>query len=266
MQPLRIVIPGGTGVLGSLLAHHFHSQGHIVSTITRYPKPGPGESVHWDAETIGHWTSSLDDADVVINLTAASNPQARSRTTALLARAISQSASAPRLWINLSTSDPDESWEDAVYSTDTRATRKILLRLAPVMSPHFGLFPRLLRLVRWGFGGEIGTGDQYVGWLHEFDLLRAIEFLAGREDIDGPVHLTSPSPIPNHQFMSLLSDAWCASHFGLPIPAWLAPANLLQSHEVVPDRLLAAGFSFHFPEWREASENLVNRWRQIHEN
>jgi NAD dependent epimerase/dehydratase family enzyme len=261
-RPLRIVIPGGTGVLGSLLAHYFHSQGHILSTITRFPKPGPGESVHWDAETIGHWAASLEDADLIINLTASSNPQARVRTTALLAQAVSQSIRAPRLWINLSTSDPDPSWEAAVYSASTRATRKILLRLATVMSPHFGLFPRLLRLVRWGFGGEIGNGGQYVGWLHDADFLRAIEFLARREDIDGPIHLTAPDPIPNHQFMSILRDSWSAHHFGLPIPAWLAPAALLKSHPLLPEFLLEAGFNFRFPEWQAASENLVQRWRQ----
>jgi len=264
-RQLRIVIPGGTGVVGTLLARHFHEQGHALSTITRFPKPGPGESVHWDGETMGHWASSFEDADVVINLTASLDPAARLRTARLVGEAIGQCLRAPRVWMNASFSEPDPAWEECVSSAATPVTRKILLRLAPVMNPQVGPFPGYLRLVRWGLGGEIGSGEQYVDWIHDFDFLRAVEFLAEREEMEGPVHLTSPCPLPNHRFMALLRDAWCTSYFGVPIPGWLAPAKVLRSRRVAPESLVAAGFEFHFPGWRAASEDLVRRWRQVHE-
>lgn len=261
---LRIVIPGGTGVLGTLLARHFHGQGHVLSTITRFPKPGPGESVHWDSETIGHWAASFEEADIVINLAASLVPEARMRTTRLVAEAIGQCARPPRVWMNASFNEPDLAWEDCVSSASTPKTRKILLRMAPVMSPEFGSFPRYLRLVRWGLGGEIGSGEQFVDWIHDFDFLRAVEFLALREDVDGAVHLTSPYPLPNHQFMELLRESWCTNYFGLRVPGWLAPARILRSRRLVPERLTGAGFVFHFPGWQEAAEDLVRRWRLVH--
>jgi NAD dependent epimerase/dehydratase family enzyme len=262
---MRIVIPGGTGVLGALLARHFHGQGHEIATITRFPKPGPGESVHWDAETIGPWAASLEDADAVINLAATRTPEARMRTTRLVAEAIGQCRRAPRVWMNASFSEPDAAWEECVCSARTPETRKILLRMAPVMSPEFGDFPWYLRLVRWGLGGEIGSGEQWVDWIHDFDFLRAVEFLAAREGMEGAVHLTAPCALPNHRFMEILREAWCRDHFGVRIPGWLTPQRVLRSREVRPERLLDCGFGFCFPGWQGAAEDLVGRWRRAHE-
>jgi uncharacterized protein (TIGR01777 family) len=310
-RPLRIVIPGGTGRIGVLLARHFHQLGHSVSTITRFPKPSDWEAIHWDAENPGVWVSALEDADLIINLagrshfcryTAANRASilhSRVRTTELLAQAISECAHPPRLWMNASTTDLyasshdhevgeylygmadnefnfAKSWEAAVQSLPTPNTRKICFRLAPVMKPDSGLFVFLLGLVRWGFGGEMGNGEQYVDWVHDFDFIRAIEFLLEHDQIHGAVNITSPCPIPNHQFMCNLRRAWCTSYFGLPAPAWLVraatfalrvqPELVLKSRRVVPKRLLESGFAFHFPEWRGACENLVERWRQLHES
>jgi NAD dependent epimerase/dehydratase family enzyme len=261
VRPLRIVIPGGTGRLGSLLARHLHERGHVVSTITRFPKPGPVEAVHWDAESLGYWVTSLENADVVINLTACRVPQVRTRITELLGRAVRECACPPPVWLNAGSNELDEPWEAAVYAVPTPHTRKVIFRLAPVMSPAFGRFPHLLRLVRWGLGGEMGSGEQYMDWLHDLDFIRAVEFLMGRGDREGAFHITSPFPVPNHEFMSALRDAWCANYFGLPIPAWLAPGEFLRSSRVVPERLMEAGFAFEFPDWSRAAEDLVQRWR-----
>jgi hypothetical protein len=170
--------------------------------------------------------------------------------------------------------DVAKAWERAVFSSPTPQTRKVLLRLAPVMTPDAGAaFDTLLRLVRWGLGGEIGNGEQYVSWIHDFDFVRAIEFLIEREDIEGVANVMAPNPSPNHQFMCNLRRAWCTSYFGLPAPEWLVtavcfvlrtePELVLKSRRIVPRRLCDAGFSFHFPVWRGACENLVERWRQL---
>ena len=315
-NPPRIVIPGGTGQLGMLLGRHFYDQGYTVASISRFPKPHPWEAVHWDAESVGDWASSLEGAAAVINLagrsircryTSANKKSiyhSRIRTTEILAQAISQCANPPRVWLNASSAniyphavdrDMDETsplagnavpprwrfaaemaqaWERAVYSSPTPHTRKIILRMAPVMNPENGwAFERLLRLVRWGFGGEMGDGEQYVSWIHDFDFVRAFDFLVQRDDIDGIVNLAAPNPLPNHEFMCNLRRSWCTSYFGLPLPGWLVeavafairlePELVLKSRRVVPERLLQAGFSFHFPKWRSASENLVERWRNI---
>lgn len=306
-RELRIVIPGGTGRLGMILARHFHEQGHAVSTITRFPKSQPWPAVHWDAQTVGDWITAIDGADVVINFAGSSilcrhdaaNQRSiletRVRTTRLIGQAIGQCSRPPVVWLNASNIDiypnsdlaldenaglSDEAanyandWEQAATEAITPHTRKVVLRLAPIMSPASGLFPFLLWLVRRGFGGELGSGDQYVAWLHDFDFIRSVESIIRNEDIHGACNLTSPQALPNHEFMHELRQAWCTSYFGLPIPTWFVktaafalgrdPNLVLQSRNIQPQRLLKSGFDFHFPEWRGACENLVQRWHAFH--
>ena len=165
-------------------------------------------------------------------------------------------------------------WERAFFAVPTPSTRKVALRSAMVMSPDAGgIFDVMLRLVRWGFGGAAGSGDQYVSWIHDVDFIRAIEFLIDREAISGAVNISSPFPIPNREFMCCLRRAWCTSYFGLPTPKWALEIGavlmrtetelVLKSRRVVPRRLLDAGFEFHFPKWRGAATDLVARWRQL---
>jgi uncharacterized protein (TIGR01777 family) len=112
---LRIIIPGGSGQVGTVLARHFHERGHEVVALARNAPPAPWRVVAWDGRNIGSWTSELENSDVVINLAGrnvncrytAANRQAildsRIKTTTLLGRVISQLAHPPRLWMNAST-------------------------------------------------------------------------------------------------------------------------------------------------------------------
>jgi uncharacterized protein (TIGR01777 family) len=112
---LRIVIPGGSGQVGNILAQHFHGQGHDVVILARRAAPAPWRVVHWDGASLGGWTSELENADVLINLAGKSvdcryTPanrkaikESRTQTTNLLAQAIGQSVRPPRLWMNAST-------------------------------------------------------------------------------------------------------------------------------------------------------------------
>jgi NAD dependent epimerase/dehydratase family enzyme len=104
------------------------------------------------------------------------------------------------------------------------------------------------------------------------DFIRAVEFLIGEESLEGAVNLASPCPLPNRDFMSCLRRAWCTSYIGLPatkpmleVGALLLRTEtelILKSRRVVPRRLTDAGFEFHFPNWRGACIDLVERWRQ----
>jgi hypothetical protein len=162
-------------------------------------------------------------------------------------------------------------WEAAFFSTETRRTRKVALRSAITFSPVAGnAFAVLLNLVRFSLGGTQGNGRQFVSWIHELDFARAVEFLVFREDMDGPVNLAAPNPLPNREFMAILRDAWGIPN-GLPAPAPLIELAaiflrteselVLKSRRVVPDRLLNVGFQFRFPDWPDAAEDLVFRWR-----
>src|ERR1700682_1338485 len=290
---LRIVLAGGSGQVGNILARHFHQQGHDVTVLGRGGAVAPWRIVSWDGRNLDDWVGELEGADVVINLAGRSvncryNTRnrreildSRVETTRLLGEAIGGLAHPPRLWMNASTAtiyrhaldrDMDEftgelggkepdvpsewhfsidvaiRWERALFAANTPATRKIALRSAMVMSPsRGGIFDMLLRLVRFGLGGTIGPGTQFVSWVHETDFVRAIEYLIAHEEIEGTVNIAAPGPLPNAEFMKALRKAWGTS-FGLPARQWMLALGailvrtetelILKSRRVVPGRLL----------------------------
>ena len=167
--------------------------------------------------------------------------------------------------------DIAKAWEREQESADTPHTRKVALRAAMVMSPdRGGVFDVLLRLARLGLGGPVGGGAQYVSWIHDRDFARAVEFLVARDDIEGPVNLAAPEPLPQRAFMRALRAAGGVP-VGLPATRWMAEIGafvlrsdtelLLKSRRVVPGRLLEAGFAFDRPEWPQAADDLVRRLR-----
>jgi uncharacterized protein (TIGR01777 family) len=164
-----------------------------------------------------------------------------------------------------------KAWENALDEVPTPGTRKVKLRSAVIMSPdRGGIFDTLLGLVRRGIGGTSGDGRQYVSWIHEADFVRAIYFLIERDDMDGVVNLASPHPLPNRDFMADLRRAW-GIEIGLPSAEWMLRIGavflrtetelVLKSRRVVPGRLLSEGFSFEYPNWRDAAQDLCDRWK-----
>lgn len=317
MTPLRIILAGGTGHLGTVLAQRFLGAGHSIAVLSRSRHSSPWSVIPWDGENLGDWMSQLEGADVLINLAGRSvncryNPtnrgsimNSRVRSTRVLGQAIGQLAHPPHLWMNSSTAtiyrhsldrpmDEDtgefgghepgapeiwrfsievaRNWEDAFFSAATPSTRKIALRSAVVMSPEAdGAFDILLRLVRVGLGGTVGSGQQYVSWIHDVDFARAIAYLISNDKIEGPINIASPNPLPNCDFMRELRRAY-GIRISLPAPEWLLEIGtsllqteselVLKSRCVVPGRLLRSGFQFAFPDWPSAAADLVSRWRE----
>ncbi|WP_066942056.1 TIGR01777 family oxidoreductase [Microtetraspora fusca] len=164
-----------------------------------------------------------------------------------------------------------KAWERAQERAETPYTRKVSMRTAMVMSPdRGGVFDALLRLARLGLGGPVAGGAQYVSWIHDRDFVRAVEFLADRDDLAGPVNLAAPAPLPQRVFMRVLRTAWGVP-VGLPATKWMAEIGafalrsdtelLLKSRRVVPGRLLEAGFTFDYDQWPDAADDLVRRVR-----
>jgi uncharacterized protein (TIGR01777 family) len=316
---MKIVIPGGTGQVGSILARHFHQRGHTVVLLSRSLQTAPWQVVLWDGVTLGPWVDELDRSDVWINLAGRSvncryteaNRRAilesRVRSTQVLHEALAAIPHPPAVWLNASTATiyrhaldrpmdeatgeyggdeagaPDtwnfsiqvaKAWEQAFFSTPTPQTRKVALRSAMTFSPEpGGVFDVFLNLVRHGLGGTNLPGDQFVSWIHETDFIRAVEFLIERPELTGAVNLASPHPLPNRDFLRILREAW-GTRIGLPTTQWMLEIGclvlrteselVLKSRQVIPGRLLKAGFPFTYPTWPAAAQDLVDRWRRCH--
>jgi len=165
--------------------------------------------------------------------------------------------------------DIAKAWERTLDQADTPATRKVALRTSMVMSPDKdGVFDVLCGLTRRWLGGRIGSGKQYLSWIHDVDFCRAIEFLIDNDSIAGAVNVAAPNPLTQAEFQRLLRSELGVS-MGLPAPKWVAEVGavflktdtelVLKSRRVVPGRLLDAGFEFQFPKWSGAVADLV--WR-----
>jgi uncharacterized protein (TIGR01777 family) len=315
MTKLRIVIPGGAGQVGRVLARHFHAQGHSVTVLSRKPRHEDWPVAAWDGQMEGRWIEQLANCDVLINLAGRSVDcryheanrrqilESRVASTALLNLVVASLSSPPRVWLNASTATiyrhsldramdeagelgggepgaPEtwnfsitvaKAWEAAFFDTETPLTRKVALRSAMTFSAdRGGVFEAFLNLVRRGLGGPMGSGAQYVSWIHEADFVRAVELLIAREEFAGVVNVASPNPLPNRDFMRALRQAWGA-RVGLAVPRWAIEVGamlirteselVLKSRRVVPGRLMDAGFRFLYPEWDAAARELVGRWR-----
>jgi uncharacterized protein len=180
-----------------------------------------------------------------------------------------QEANAPSAWAF--SIEVAKNWEKEFFTAHTPRTRKIALRSAMTMSPdHGGIFDTLLTLIRFGLGGKAASGKQFISWIHEHDFVRAVEFLMQQQEMDGCVNVSSPCPLPNAEFMRVLRRTW-GMPVGLPASQWMLEAGafflrtetelILKSRQVVPRRLLDAGFTFDFPDWEQAARDLVERWR-----
>lgn len=231
----------------------------------------------------------------------------RVNSTRAVGEAISKSGNPPKVWLQASTAtiyshrydapndertgipggveddvpdtwkfsiDVAKNWERAANEPDTPSTRKVLLRSAMTMSPDKGgIFDVLYGLTRWGLGGKIGDGRQFVSWIHEYDFINAVNWLIEHEQFEGPVNLASPRPLPYADFMRQLRTA-VGVKVGLPATKWMLEIGtflmrteselVLKSRRVVPGRLLDSGFRFQFEEWSEAAAELCTRRRPCH--
>jgi uncharacterized protein (TIGR01777 family) len=312
---MKIVIPGGSGKVGTVLARAFHGTGHEVVVLSRTPKVAPWQVRIWDGKTMSGWGEEIDGSDVVVNLagrsvdcryTPANRESIRTSrldSTRIVGEAIARATNPPRVWLQASTAtiyahrydaandektgvlggnepnSPDTwrfsidvatAWERALSEANTPRTRKVLMRSAMTMSPdHGGIFDVILRLVRFGLGGRIGDGRQFVSWIHDQDFVAAVRWLIDREDISGPVNLASPNPLPYAEFIRILRSARGVT-IGLPATKWMIEIGafflrteselVLKSRRVIPARLLNSGFRFKFPAWPEAASELCYRW------
>ncbi|QJD98062.1 TIGR01777 family protein [Mucilaginibacter robiniae] len=254
----KIILAGGNGYLGTVLSNYYESLADEVVVLSRNLKSHSNNirTVIWNGQTLGDWTTELENADLLINLCGKNvncrytekNKQAiissRIIPTALLGKAVKQLQHPPKLWINVTSATiyrhaedcaQDELkgeegtgfsvevcrlWEKTFFEADMPHTRKIALRMGIVFGKDDGVYPRLLNLVKLGLGGKQGNGRQLVSWIHEQDVAQITEWLLLHPELAGIINCTAPEVISNAREMMFIRQAYHRT-WGLPAPEWL---------------------------------------------
>jgi uncharacterized protein (TIGR01777 family) len=313
----RVILAGGNGFLGQMLAQTLQASGKEVIVLTRHPTAEPAgiAQVQWDGRTLGQWTRYVEGAQAIVNLSGRSvncryNPQnrrlimdSRIDSTRVLGEAIAGCKQAPPVWLNSSTATiykhsllkpMDEAngeigatreakdafsvevaceWEKSLNTACTPLTRKVAMRTAMVLgTAKGGVFEVLRRLTRFGLGGQMGNGHQFVSWIHEEDFCRVVDWLISKTELAGPINVCAPNPVTNKQLMVELRKS-CGAPFGLPAMRWMLEVGafflrtetelIIKSRCVTPGVLLASGFKFRFPKVSEALQDLCDRFSTI---
>jgi uncharacterized protein len=284
----RIAITGASGFLGSALAAHLARDGVQVIRVRRAAQVAVPD-IAWNPSSGDLAAKSLEKLDAVINL--AGEPiaqrwtekhkrtivESRVQATTLLARTIASLRDPPRallsgsaigIYGNRGDEELDEesslgsdflartaaAWEQATEPARAAGVRVVLLRTGIVLGPGGGALSKMLLPFRLGFGGRIGSGRQWMSWIGLADWIAAARRLLVSDDLEGPVNLVAPNPVPNIVFTRTLARV-----LGRPaitsVPAWaielafgeMGQATLLTSQRVHPRRLSSVGFEFGCP-------------------
>lgn len=252
-----VVTAGGSGFLGRSLAHHLHETGRRVILLSRNAprEDGPWSHTAWDARTLGDWSSVLDGADALVNLTGRTvdcvkTPdhvdeilRSRVESTRVLGEACAELGTPPRVWVQMSTAhiygdppsarctessafghglapDVGRAWEAAFDAAKPERTRGVVLRPSFVVGKGGGALARLAFLARIGLGGTVGTGTQGMSWIHQRDMNRLFERAIDDDTMTGAYIASAPNPVSNRDFMRTLRKAM-GMPIGLPAFAWM---------------------------------------------
>jgi uncharacterized protein len=287
---MKIVVSGGSGFLGTPLVARLVTAGHDVAVLTRDPsKVRIGRGIAWHPPAQGPWSAEVAQADVVINL-AGENVGAgrwsksrkerlvssRLDATNALVAAMRADESRQRQLISASAvgyygfdrdaiadettprgagflAELTEKWEAAAREAE-RVARVVILRLGVVLDGSGGALPKMAFPFRFGAGGRVGSGKQWLSWIDREDALRAIEWAIDNKSARGVYNVTAPAPLPNREFAKALGRALHRPAL-LPTPALplrlalgdMADEVLLGGQRVVPARITGEGFAFRYP-------------------
>lgn len=254
---MKIVVAGGTGLIGQELVKHFSKQKHELIILARSSKkPKYNEKyIKWDGKTIGSWVNNLKNTDVLINLAGKSVDcrytdknkaeilNSRVQSVRVLEQAFNAINESPEYWINSSTAtiyrhetetpndensnnigegfsvEVGKAWEQAVDSIKLN-TKKFKLRIAIVLGNSGGAFIPYKKMAQFGAGGKHGDGKQLFSWIHIDDLCNIFDHILDDNITDEIINCAAPEPITNKVFMARLRKK-VGIPFGIPAPKFL---------------------------------------------
>lgn len=309
---MRTIITGGSGVIGKRLVRMLNHEGYDVVVLSRNPDkrfPNPPDGVRvvkWDAKTPNGWLHLLDHPDTaIINLAGesiASNDwteahkarvlQSRLDVSRAVVAAIHQAEHKPYALLQASAvgyyaDHGDEvitehtppscewraqvcvDWEQAVADASIRT---VIMRIGIALDTEGGALPAFIQAANM-MGSRLGSGRQWIPWIHNDDIAGAIRYLMNHHDAHGVFNVVSPNSMRNADFMRTVAHVRGRPAL-IPVPAFALnmvlgeqAAFVLDSQHVSADKLLKAGYHFHFPDAESALRDLLRHaphWKHTH--
>ncbi|WP_435169833.1 TIGR01777 family oxidoreductase [Paenibacillus glycanilyticus] len=297
---MRVAVTGGTGFVGRALVKALLERGDEVTVVSRKgtasasPRNTKLHDMTWDE--LAASPQRLEGTDMIVNLagesinqrwTEASKQrvlQSRIVAAARIAKLVTELNTKPEAVINASgisaygnsltatfaedspmkvtdfLSGVVEQWEKAADSIPVK--RLVKLRVGVVLNRTGGAFPLMSLPHRLFAGGRLGSGSQWLSWIHLEDLVRLILFCMDHREIEGPVNASAPEPVTNDRFGRVLGKAFGRPHW-LPTPAFLLKAVLgemssllLEGQRALPRKALENGFAFKYPTIESAMKEI----------
>ena len=296
-----ITLTGGTGFIGRRLLDHLRAAGHEVRILCRSPKTGIPPEVElflWDAMEADPPLESLEGAGAVVHLAGETvaqrwSPEIKRRIrasrvegTRRLVDALARLERKPAVLVSASATgyygdrgdeeltedaapgsgflaDVCREWEAEARKAAELGIRVVTPRIGMVLGPDGGALAQMVPPFKMFLGGQLGSGRQWMSWIHIEDMVRALAFAVENAGLEGPVNAVAPNPVRNSQFTRMLARTlrrpalFTVPERGLRLLYGDMAEILLASQRVLPRALEKAGFIFRFPELGPALKHLL---------
>ncbi len=290
---MKILVTGATGFVGPTFVHLFNRTGYQVSVLTRSmmtTKTKTVSYINWDAETPGVWEKEVDGADAIINLTGEPVAQkwdpvtknkileSRVKATKALVNAIEKAKHKPKVFVNASAigyygsrngetldetstkgqgflSDVCAEWEAEARKAEDFGVRTVLLRIGIVLEREGGALSKLIPAFKRFIGGPLGSGNQWVSWIHRDDLIDLMANILTNKEASGVINATAPYPVTMNELAKTLGQVMGRPSF-MKVPGFVLKAKmgemaqemLLTGQKVLPKKAEEIGFQFSYPD------------------
>lgn len=303
---MRMIITGGTGFVGRQLCRLLLEQGHGVTSVgTRREfelKHARLEYIQADTTQPGSWQNGIAEADIIFNLTGKTIfhrwtrsytrdiIDSRILTTRNIVSALPESSSVVLINTSavgyygdsqdrrLTESSPNgndflarlsRDWESEAVKAADKGARVVLARFGVVLGVGGGALQSMLPAFRAFVGGPVGSGKQWISWIHIDDLIDALVFIALHGGWHGPVNLCAPNPVSNADLARAIGRM-LGRPASVPVPSFALKlafgemsSILLASQRVLPQKLLDSGFEFRYPELEDALSQILKNFQVV---
>ncbi len=296
---MKILVTGSTGLVGNALVPALESKGHAVIRLVRGQAKNEGEA-SWNPEQESIDAERLKGIEAAVHLAGESIADgrwseekkqrildSRVKGTRLLSETLAQLNPQPRVLVSASAigfygnrgaeilredsssgndflSEVCREWEAATAPASQGGIRVVNLRIGIVLSSKGGALAKMLTPFKFGVGGKIGSGEQYMSWVTLDDVVGIIQHALENESLNGPVNTVAPNPVTNLEFTKTLGSVLSRPTI-FPVPAFaarlafgeMADALLLSGARVEPARLKQSGYAFRFSKLDEALRHVL---------